>query len=192
MLLILEHSLDNMSGWLDGFFDLNPDAIHEEVEKQKKKESTLTLAMELPAMDLRDMDFYKNLSVEHKKEISLWVLMRFMSSSQKEPEHHLMMVNDLVNNNFSNLSKHPELQWKLLALCGTGVKQFHPWIAAPKGVKKNPLEEAILSYYPLIKDDELEMLLEINTQEDLKSFFKENGYDDKAIKELFKGEAKGK
>jgi hypothetical protein len=184
--------MDEVGEWLEGFYGSNPDAVKVEEVKKKKKESTLTLQMELPAMDLGDKEFYKNLSDEHKKEIGIWVLMRFMSSSQNNAEHHIMMVNDLVNHNFNNLSKHPELQWKLLALCGTGKKQYHPWIAPPKGIKKNRVEEAILQIYPLLRDDELEMLLRINSQEELEQFFKENGHDDKTIKELFKGDAKGK
>ena len=189
----MEQSLSNdVADWLNGFFELNPDAAQEEDEKAKKKESTLTLAMELPAMDFSNKDFYKNLSDEHKKEISIWVLMRYMSSSQAAAEHHIMMVNDLVNNNFNSLTKHPELQWMLLALCGTGKKQFHPWIPPPKGTKKNKVEAAILEHYPLLRDDELEMLLNINTKEELEQFFKDNGYDDKTIKELFKSDGKGK
>jgi hypothetical protein len=184
---------NDISDWIDGFYELNPDAVRATDEPiKKKKENTLSLQVELPAMDYRNMDFYKNLSDEHKKEISLWVLMRFMSSSQNQPEHHIMMVNDIVNNNFSNISKHPELQWKLLALCGTGRKQFHPWIPPPKGIKKNKLEQAVLTHYPLLKDSDLEMLLSINTQEDWEQFFKENGYDDKTISELFKSNTKGK
>ena len=42
---------NEVSNWLEGFFELNPDAIEEEVVTTKKK-STLTLDMELPAMDL--------------------------------------------------------------------------------------------------------------------------------------------
>ena len=184
--------MDNLENWLDGFYELNPEAIQVEEVKQKKKESTLTLAMELPAMDYRNFDFYRDLSDEHKKEISMWVLMRYMSSSKKNSEYHLMMVNDLVNNNFTSLNKHPELQWKLLALCGTGKTQFHEWVPPPKGAKKNCLEEVILNHYPLIKDDELELLLKINTQFELEQFFKENGYDDKSIKEIFNNKYKGK
>lgn len=184
--------MDDISNWLEGFFELNPDAVDEEEVTATKKKSTLTLDMELPAMDFGNKNFYRDLSDEHKKEIGLWVLMRFMSSSENMGAHHLMMVNDLVNNNFSDLSKHPELQWKLLALCGTGRKQYHPWIAPPKGVKKNKLEQAVLDFYPLMRDDELELMLKINTPEDFERFFKENGYDDKAIKELLKGDGKSK
>lgn len=180
---------NGIDDWLTGFFQLNPDAVNEEVEVTKKK-STLTLEMELPAMDFRNKNFYRDLSDEHKKEIGLWLLMRFMSSSQGQPEHHLMMVNDIVNHNFSALSKHPELQWKLLALCGTGRKQFHPWIPPPKGAKKNKLEEAILQIKPLMRDDELELFMHINTKEEFEEFFRENGYDDKTIKELLKVDGK--
>jgi hypothetical protein len=183
---------DSVADWLSGFRELNPDAAIVEDEKATKKESTLTLAMELPAMDYRNRDFYINLSEEHKKEISLWLLMRYMSSSQGDAVDHLLLVNNVVNKHFSSLSKHPELQWKLLTVCGTNKKQYHPWIAPGRKAKKNRLEETLLTYFPLMKDSDLEMLQTINTKEDFEQFFKANAVDDKTIKELLKGEAKGK
>ena len=30
------------------------------------------------------------------------------------------MVNELVNKNFEEVYKHPELQWLLMSMCGTG------------------------------------------------------------------------
>lgn len=185
--------MDEMEKWLTEFHEMNP-AVDgtEETGKTKKNASTLTLDMELPAMDFRDMDFYKNLSAEHKKQISLWILMRFMSMSQKDAAHHMIMVNEIVNHNFNTISKHPELQWKLLALCGTDRKQHHSWIPPGKGVVKNKIEQALSDRYPLMKDDDIELMLKLNTKEDLEEFFKDNGLDDKTIKELFKGAAKGK
>ncbi len=181
-----------MSNWVDDFFSLNPDAVIADTDtKKKKKESTLGLNRELPAMDFRDLDFYAKLTTDEKKELVPYVLMRFMSSSQGDAIHHLTMVNDLVNVDFSTISKHPELQWKLLAICGTKRKQYHPWIAPPKGVRKSKIEEAVLSVFPSLKDDELELFLQLNSQEELTTFFKDNGYEDKTIKELFKGN-KGK
>jgi hypothetical protein len=117
--------------------------------------------------------------------------MRYMSSSQNDAEYHLTMVNDVVNCNFSVISKHPELQWKLLTLCGTSKKQFHPWIAPGKRAKKNKLEEALIQFFPLMKDSDLELLQQINTKSDFEQFFKNNAFDDKTIKEIFKGD-KGK
>jgi len=178
--------MDDMDSWMNDFFTMHPEVMVAEEEKSKKKVSTLTLDMELPAMDFCNKNFYKGLSDEHKKEISIWVLMRYMSSSQRDPEHHITLVNDIVNRNFNSLSKHPELQWKLLTVCGTKKQQYHPWIAPPKGMKKNRIEEALIAHFPLLKDDDLELLIQMNTREELEEFFKSNGYDDKSIKEIFK------
>ena len=173
---------------------MNPDAIEVE-EVKKKKENKLDLFKQvLPALDKRDMKFFDKLSEEEKKEIVPWLLMRWMSSSAGAAEHHIMMVNDIVNKDFSVFSPrvtqgksgHLGLQWKLLALCGTGRGQRHQWIAPPKGVIKNKLEAAVLKIYPLMKDEDLELFLKVNTTEDLKGLFIDNGYDDKSLKELFK------
>ena len=184
--------MNDVADWLSQFVELNPDAAIVEDEKAGKKESTLTLAMELPAMDYKNREFYANLSDEHKKEISMWLLMRYMSSSQNDSEDHLILVNAVVNKHFSALSKHPELQWKLLTVCGTHRKQYHPWIAPGRKAKKNRLEESLLTYFPLMKDSDLEMLQTINTKEDFEQFFKSNALDDKTIKEILKGDTKGK
>ncbi len=179
--------MNSVSEWADEFYRLNPNAERSDPTVKAKKENILPLSLELSAMDSSNMDFYKSLTPEQQKEISLWILMRYMSSSQGDAVGHLTNVNDVVNVNFNIISKHPELQWKLLALCGTKKKQFHPWIAPPKGMKKNRVEQAIIDHFPLMKDDELELFLQINTQEELEQFFKDNGYDDKTIKEIFKG-----
>lgn len=183
--------MSSISNWLDSFYDLNPGAISEENTRSGKKDNILPLSSELTGMDFGDKDFYSKLTDEQKKAISLWVLMRYMSSSQNDAYYHLTIVNDVVNTNFAVISKHPELQWKLLALCGTRKKQFHTWIPPGKKAKKNRLEEALIEFFPLMKDSDLKLLQQINTQEDFVEFFRQNAFDDKTIKEIFKGD-KGK
>jgi hypothetical protein len=98
------------------------------------------------------------------------------------------MANDVVNCNFNDIRKHPELQWMLLALCGTGKAHKHQWIAPGKGTKKKRdiLEEEILLLKPLMNNDELELFLKINTKDDLEEFFSDYGYEKDKIKEIFK------
>jgi hypothetical protein len=177
---------EDIEQWRNEFFSLNP-TTDDETVSLGKKENTLSLSSELNAMDLCDREFYSNLSDVHKKEISLWVLMRYMSSSANSAERHLLYVNSFVNYNFSVLNKHPELQWKLLTVCGTRKKQMHQWIPPHKKTKKNRLEELLYTMFPLMKRDEVELLLQINTAEDLTAFLKENAMDDKAIKDILKG-----
>lgn len=179
--------MNDMNDWLNGFYKLNPDALVDEIDNKKsKKDNILPLSLELSAMDNGNMEFYISLTPEQKKEISLWILMRYMSSSQGDAVQHLTLVNDIVNIDFNIISKHPELQWKLLALCGTNKKQFHAWIPPGRKAKKNKLEEALINLNPLLKDDELELLQLINTLDDFKDYFKENAFDDKTIKDIFK------
>ena len=191
MLLILEFSLSNeISNWLSVFHELNPETV-EDTEQEKEKYLNDMFKEVLPALDCCNKEFYNARTEEQKKELQegMWKIMRLMSSSNNYPEHHIRMVNDLVNCDFNILVKkaslgregHPGLQWKLLALCGSGESQYHVMIKPPKGARKNKVEEAILNHFPLLRTDELELLIKINSKEDLIQFFKENGYDDKEI-----------
>lgn len=175
---------ENVNDWLNSFRELNPDTVA--IETKKSKDFALPIATVLSALDKGDKDFYERLSDDEKKGVSIWLLMRWMSSTKSSKEHYLMMTNDIVNYDFNNISKHPELQWKLLSLCGIGKIQYHEWIAPPKGFKKNKVEELLSMYFPLLKEDELELLLNIHTEEELVEFLKDNGYDDKSINEIFK------
>lgn len=185
-----------MSDWLQSFFELNPDAVKEE-DTPKSKEYKLDLfGVVLPAIDRRDLDFYSRQSEEQRKELekSLWMITRYMSFSDTLPEHYICMINELGNLNAEVLRKsvssdragHPELHWKLLCLSSTKKRKFFGKLPIPKKDQKSKLEEEILIRYPLMRDDELELFLSVNSNEDLEGFLKDNGYDDKTIKELLK------
>jgi len=200
---MLEHFLSNdIEHWRDQFFDLNPDAIEEEGTKKGKEYKNDMFKDILPALDRGDKKFYSTRTAEQKEEIakSMWILMRNMSFSNRYPQHYMVMVNNLVNQDFNLFVKkvamgkegHPELQWMLLALCGTGERNWFGRTPVMKGMKKNKIEEALLKRYPLLRNDELQMLINMNSREELEEFFRQNGYDDAQIKEIFKGDAKSK
>jgi hypothetical protein len=141
----------------------------------------------LESIDLNQKDFYTQLSEEQKKSFSGWLAMRFTSSCQQYPEHYLIMVNELVNTDFSSFKNHPELLWKLLCLCGAGIKTYHPWIP-PSGKKsKNALRETLHESFVHLNSDEIDILLEINDNETFKQYFKDNGYQDDQIEKIFEG-----
>ncbi|HEY6435344.1 MAG TPA: hypothetical protein VIY47_02025 [Ignavibacteriaceae bacterium] len=187
---------NDLSEWLSGFQDLNPE-ITEETGKSKLPYKLDLFRQVLPALDRGDKFFYRKLSEEQQEEISPWILMRWMTSaaSDKDQLQFLLSVNEFVNNNFSILSPkktmgragHKELQWMLLSLCGLGRSPMRKFVKTPKGAIKNKLEEEFIKFYPTLNDNELELLLKMHTKEDLYNFFKDNGYDDKTIKELLKG-----
>ena len=58
---------------------------------------------------------------------------------------YIFMVNELFNKNFYDLTKHPELQWLLLSVCGSGKVEFY---IKPAKKKKNKTENFIATITP--------------------------------------------
>ena len=152
-----------------------------------KKEPAIALKDIMAALDKKDRGFYNRLTDEQKKAFVPWMMMRYASSAQgRSAMHYLFMVNELVNKNFSDVSKHPELQWLLMTAAGSGKVEFHPYIKPPNSKKKkDKVRDFVSSIYPLLKSSEIDMLLSINTKEDLVKLAEAHGYDDKSIKDIF-------
>ncbi len=152
-----------------------------------KKAPAIPLKDIMAALDKRDKGYYNRLTSEQKKAFSSWMMMRYASSVQgKDAAHYIYMTNELVNKDYSEVSKHPELQWLLLSACGVGKVQFHPYLKPPNAKKKkDKVSEFIYSIHPHMKSEEVELLQEINSKEELKEYARSHGYDDKTIKDIF-------
>jgi hypothetical protein len=152
-----------------------------------KKEPAIALKDIMAALDKKDRGFYSRLTDEQKKAFVPWMMMRYASSAQgRNAAHYLFMINELVNKNFSDVSKHPELQWLLMTAAGSGKVEFHPYIKPPNSKKKkDKVRDFVSGIYPHFKSDEIDMLLSINTKEDLAKLAEAHGYDDKSIKDIF-------
>lgn len=154
-------------------------------QKIKKK---LDLTQVLSAFDLKNGEFYENLSDDEKKQYSALVLMRFMSSAPDQGgnhEYHLLAVNDFVNRDFWTLSKHVDLQHRLLCLVGLGKKTFHAWIAQDgKVAHKNNVKDFMKQMYEGINKQELELLIKKITPDEFYELALESGADDKRVEKL--------
>lgn len=141
----------------------------------------------MSAVDRRDRGWYLRLPADKQKAFSAWMMMRYASSAQgSSAAHYLFMVNELVNCNFSDISKHPELQWLLLSACGTGRAEFHPYIKPPNARKRrDPVSELLSELYPWMKADEIQLLISINSTQDLRQLARDHGVDDKTIRDIF-------
>ena len=151
------------------------------------KKPQIPLKEIMAAIDKKDRNFYNNLSDEQKKAFSAWMMMRYCSSVQgKDAANYIYMTNELVNYQFSEVSKHPELQWLLLSACGVGKIQFHPYLKPPNSrKKKNKIFEFMYDIYPHMKAEDINNMIDINTKEELTEFAQSHGYDDKTIKDIF-------
>lgn len=141
----------------------------------------------MAAIDKKDRGFYNRLNDEQKKAFSAWMMMRYCSSVQgRDAANYIFMTNELVNYQFMEVSKHPELQWLLLSACGTGKIQFHPYLKPPNArKKKNKVFEFVYSIFPHMKSEDINNFIDLNTKEDLKTLAEQHGHDDKTIKEIF-------
>ena len=141
----------------------------------------------MAAVDKKDRGFYKRLNDEQKKAFSARMMMRYCSSVQgRDAANYIYLTNELVNFQFMEVSKHPELQWLLLSACGTGKIQFHPYLKPPNAKKKkNKISEFLYQLYPNCKPEDIELMIKLNSNEELKALAYDYGYDDKTIKDIF-------
>jgi len=131
-------------------------------------------------------DIWNHLEDDHKKQISFWLLNRYMSSvagSRESQELQVFKTNEYYNKNFNTLgvSKdkgHPQLLWQLLCMCGsTGKNQFHPWIGFKKKTSNNKAVNFLSELYPNMKQQEIELLAELSTKAELKRLAEEHGIE---------------
>ena len=156
-----------------------------------KKPAAIPVAAMTKNMDLSNMQYYENFTEEQIKAFSPWLAMRWASSVQdkKLAPEYITMVNSFCNSNFSIISKHPNLFWKLLCIVGTageGKSQYHKWVPPGKKAKKSKVQKFLAGIYPTYKLEDLKMLELVNSTDDLKDLARTYGMDDKDIKELFK------
>ena len=147
----------------------------------------LDIKRELSAVDLKNYDFYTNLTDEEKKVFSPYILMRYTASVQGDQdiqEWFLEMTNEMVNKNHWDLSKnHKGLLWKLFAATGAGVSCYHPYLAAGKKEKANKIEKLLVELYPAMKMSDIKMLASMMDKKDKEELFDKMGFDKKQRKE---------
>ncbi len=140
----------------------------------------------LPNLDAGNFEFYNSLTDQQKKEFSPFVIMKFMSAvrNKKDIPYHLIAVNRAVNRDFWELSDYPDLQYLLLAACGSGSKKRHYFPG--KQLSDTPIFKFLKDCYPFMKADEVQMFLDINGPDDIIQLAKDFGMQDSELKKFMK------
>jgi len=151
----------------------------------------LTIANEMRAFDNKDRNFYADLTDEERKKFSNFLMIRWGSSVQGSAElqqYYLLSCNENLNKHFFDLAKYPELQWLAATTVSPGMGTFrHDWIKQKKRDSgNNKIVKFLRQVYLNYKEDELELLVQINDADDIKQLAREHGMSDKEIKALFK------
>jgi hypothetical protein len=144
----------------------------------------------IPAVDMGLKELWDAATEEGQKEIKgdLWNLNRYIStvkSSNREiQEHFVLTVNEYYNKNWSEISKHPKLQWMSLCMCNHESKKtfFHEWLPLKKETNKK--EELLLELFPNMKFADVQTLAAITTKDEIKQYCEGLGWDKKEINGL--------
>jgi hypothetical protein len=157
-------------------------------EKAKPK---LELNRVLAAIDAKDRNFYDNLTDEERKGFSPFLAIRYASSvSHDMPEvceYVLHATNSRANPHFLDLSDHPKLQWLLLTTTSMGLGPMrHSWIKPLRGKKtsNDRAREFLSREFPGASNDELSILLAINSHEEILAYANDLGYQSDQIEKL--------
>jgi hypothetical protein len=140
----------------------------------------LNIANEMKQFDLKNRDFYDELTPEERKKFSNYLMIRWGSGvqgSRELQEYYVQSCNHYFNKNFFAISKHPKLQW----LCATAVSpdmgvHRHQWISPKKKeASTGTVRKQLAELYPNMKNDELDLLAKITTKKELDQYIRDLG-----------------
>lgn len=138
-------------------------------------------------IDNGETDIWNHLEDDHKKQVSFWLLNRYVSvvqGSREKQELAVFKTNEYYNKHFNDIGVgkdkgHQKLMWQLLCMSGnTGKTEYHPWVGFKKrdgvtGAAMKLLEKV----YPNLKTDEVELLARISTKKELKQLAEDHEID---------------
>ena len=144
----------------------------------------LTIANEMKMFDRKVRSFYDDLTPEERKKFSNYLMIRWGSAvegSRELQEFYVISCNERLNKHFFNVSKHPKLQWLMATSVSPDLgSQRHPWIAPKKKVAgASAKRKALVAMYPHYKDDEIEVMMQIVSDKEIKQYSKDSGDDPK-------------
>jgi len=144
----------------------------------------LSIQNEMTQFDLKNRNFYDELTDEERKKFSNYLMIRWGSSIQGSAEmqnYYLQSSNHYVNKRFFEINRHPKLQWLCATAVSPGLGTYrHQWIAPKKKeAGASGIRKQIAELFPHLKDDEIELMSKINTKKDIDAYLKQLGQEPK-------------
>jgi hypothetical protein len=151
------------------------------------KPSMLPLYEVFNAIDKKDYRWYKSLSKEKQKAFSPYLQLKYSASatgSNELQEYMIRATNNELNINFWEVSKHPDLTYKILCAINPGIGKFQrKYLSMKKETKDNKKTKFLKEIYPTWKLSDIEAYAQMCDKKELKKLAIDYGYDDKSIKQ---------
>lgn len=144
----------------------------------------LNISNEMKQFDLKNRDFYNELTPEELKKFSNYLMIRWGSSvvgSRELQEFYVISCNERLNKHFFSINKHPKLQWLCATTVSPGMGSFrHQWISPKKKeAGASAIKKQLSELFPTMKDDELNLLAKLTTKKELDAYIKDHGNEAK-------------
>tara|TARA_B100001057_G_scaffold109287_1_gene107183 strand:- start:417 stop:884 length:468 start_codon:yes stop_codon:yes gene_type:complete len=143
----------------------------------------------LAAIDMNAKSVWKEFTEEERKQVSFWLLNRYISAVQGSTDDQALAVfktNEYYNKHFNTIgvgkeNGHQELMWQLLCMSGAwGKIKFHPYIGfKKKGTNNNNAIKLLERIHPNMKQQEVEMLAGMYTTKELKQLAEDHNIESK-------------
>jgi hypothetical protein len=152
----------------------------------------LNIKNEMAALDRKDREYFDAMTDEEKKKFSPYLMIRWGSSVGGDPmlqSYYLMSTNENLNKNFFDISaaQHRKLLWLLATTVSPSMgNQYHQWIAPKKKEKNNKTIKVLRELRPDLRDDDLETMMAVMDDDDIKELARQHGWTDKQIKDMLK------
>ena len=150
----------------------------------------LNIRNEMRQFDNKNRRFYDELTEEERKKFSTFLMLRWGSAIKADKDfvgYYIQSMNQQANKHFWSLNKHPKLQWLLMSCVSPGMGTFdHEWIAFNGKKFKNKRISFLSTLYPTLNSDELEIIDQSVSNEELTGMLIDMGYEDSAIKKIIK------
>jgi hypothetical protein len=144
----------------------------------------LSINNEMAQFDNKNRDFYNELTAEERKKFATFLMIRYGSSvtgGRDLQEFYLIATNERLNKHFFAMHRHPQLQWLMATTVSPGMGTFrHNWISnKKKEASTTSIKKQLAEIYPNLKDDELELMAQLNTKKDVDEYLKAAGQEAK-------------
>ena len=143
----------------------------------------------LAAIDMKATSVWDEMSEDERKQVSFYLLNRYASAikgPRAKQELTILKTNEYYNKNFFTLSKHKKLLWLLLCATQDDDKKikWHEWIGYKfkDSAGNNKTSKFLKEIYKNLKEDELELLMKINSPKDIKKYAEDLGMSKEQIK----------
>jgi hypothetical protein len=104
-----------------------------------------------------------------------------VTGSRDLQEYYVIATNELLNTNFFAVNRHPKLQWLMATTVSPDMgPQRHQWIAPKKkAAGQSARRKQLQEIFPHYRDDEIDVMMQITTDEELRQYERDSGQDKK-------------